>query len=117
MKYWMELLDKSGPKGTQEAAITKLWQSDRIAMNLQVAAGLNSLKTLAPQLYPNLRSFPPPWPGNKAIARLHPVVVLKSSKNQAAAMELVKWMITPKNLYDVTTANGYPIIPYRRELR
>ena len=27
-------------------------------------------------------------------------------------MELVKWMITPKNLYDVTTTNGYPIIPY-----
>jgi multiple sugar transport system substrate-binding protein len=112
MKYWMELLDKSGPKGSSEAAITKLWQSDRIAMNLQVAAGLNSLKTLAPQLYPNLRSAPPPWPGKKAIARLHPVVVLKSSKNMDAAMELVKWMITPKNLYAVTTANGYPIIPF-----
>jgi ABC-type glycerol-3-phosphate transport system substrate-binding protein len=112
MKYWMELLDKSGPKGSSEAAITKLWQSDRIAMNLEVAAGLNSLKTLAPQLYPNLRSFAPPWPGKKAISRLHAVLVLKSSKNQAAAMELVKWMITPTNLYNVTTANGYPIIPY-----
>jgi multiple sugar transport system substrate-binding protein len=112
MKLWMELLDKSGPKGSSEAAITKLWQSDRIAMNLNVAAGLNSLKTLAPKLYPNMRSAPPPWPGKKAIARLHPVVVLKDSKNMDAAMELVKWMITPKNLYAVTTANGYPIIPY-----
>ena len=112
MKYWMELLTKSGPKGSSEAAITKLWQSDRIAMNLQVAAGLNSLQTLAPQLYPNLRSAPPPWPGKKAIARLHPVVILKNSKNMDAAMELVKWMITPKNLYGVTTANGYPIIPF-----
>jgi multiple sugar transport system substrate-binding protein len=112
MKYWVELLDKSGPKGSSEAAITKLWQSDRIAMNMEVAAGLNSLQTLAPQLYPNLRSAPPPWPGKKAIARLHPVVVLKNSNNMDAAMELVKWMITPKNLYAVTTANGYPVIPY-----
>jgi ABC-type glycerol-3-phosphate transport system substrate-binding protein len=112
MKYWVELLTKGGPKGSSEAAITKLWESDRIAMNLNVAAGLNSLKTLAPKLYPNLRSAPPPWPGKKAIARLHPVTVLKSSKNQDAAMELVKWMVTPKNLYAVTTTNGYPIIPY-----
>ncbi len=112
MKYWMQLLNDAGPKGSSEAAITKLWQSDRIAMNLNVAAGLNSLKTLAPKLYPNLRSAPPPWPGNKAIARLHPVVVLNSSKNQAAAQELVKFMITPDVLYDVTTTNGYPIIPF-----
>ena len=112
MKYWVELLQKSGPVGSSEAAITKLWESDRIVMNLNVAAGLTSLKTLAPKLYPNLRSAPPPWPGKKAIARLHPVVVLKSSQNQAAAMELVKWMITPKNLYYVTTVNGYPIIPF-----
>ena len=112
MKLWMQLLNDSGPKGSSEAAITKLWQSDRIAMNLNVAAGLNSLQTLAPKLYPNLRSAPPPWPGKKAIARLHPVVVMKDSKNQNAAMELVKFMITPKNLYAVTTANGYPIIPF-----
>jgi multiple sugar transport system substrate-binding protein len=112
MKLWMQLLDASGPKGSSEAAITKLWESDRIAMNLNVAAGLNSLKTLAPKLFPNLRSTPPPWPSKKAIARLHPVVVLKDSKNQQAAMELVKFMITPKNLYDVTIANGYPIIPF-----
>ena len=112
MKYWVELLTKGGPKGSSEAAITKLWESDRIAMNLNVAAGLTTLKTLAPKLYPNLRSAPPPWPGKKAIARLHPVVVLKSSKNRDAAMELVKFMITPKNLYAVTTANGYPIIPF-----
>ena len=78
MKYCMELLEKGGPKGSSEAAITKLWESDRIAMNLNVAAGLTSLKTLAPKLYPNLRSAPPPWPGKKAIARLHPAVVMKS---------------------------------------
>ena len=88
VKYFIELLDKGGPKGSSEAAITKLWESDRIAMNLNVAAGLTSLKTLAPKLYPNLRSAPPPWPGKKAIARLHPAVVMKSSKNQDAAMDV-----------------------------
>ena len=112
VKYWIQLLNDAGPKGSSEAAITKLWQDDRIAMNFNVAAGLNSLQTLAPKLYPNLRSAPPPWPGNKAIARLHPVVILKSSKNQDAAAALVKYMISPDVLYDVTTANGYPIIPF-----
>jgi multiple sugar transport system substrate-binding protein len=112
MKYWMQLLDQSGPKGSSEAAITKLYYSDRIGMDLNVAAGLNSLKTLAPKLFPNLRSTAPPWPGKKAIARLHPVVINKQSKNQQAAAELVKYMISPKPLYYVTTTNGYPIIPF-----
>lgn len=112
MKFWMELLKNSGPKGSSEAAINKLYQSDRIVYNLNVAAGINSYKTLAPKLFPNLRSTPPPWPGNKAIARLHPMVVLKDSKNRDAAMSLVKFMIEPKNLYAVTKANGYPIIPF-----
>jgi len=112
IEYWLKLLKASGLAGTSETALTKLYFDDRIAMNFAVAIGSATLKTLAPKLYPNLRSAPPPWPGKKAIARLHPMVVLKTSKNVDAAMELVQWCIQPKNLYYVTVQNGYPLIPY-----
>jgi ABC-type glycerol-3-phosphate transport system substrate-binding protein len=112
IEYWLELLNASGLKGTSETAIDKLVYSDRVATFFNVAAGLSNFKTLAPKLFPNLRSTPPPWPGQKAIARLHPLLVMKSSKNIEAAMKLVKFCVTPKNLYYLTVTNGYPIIPY-----
>ena len=112
MEYWLEMLNAAGPKGSAEAEVNQLYDEDRIVMSLQVAAGINGYAKTAPKLYPNLRSTAPPWPGNKAIARLHPVVVMKNSNNQQAAMELVKFILTPKNLYYVSKANGYPIIPY-----
>jgi multiple sugar transport system substrate-binding protein len=112
IQYWVDLVKASGLAGTSEAALDKLWYNEQIATNFTVGFGSAALKGLAPKLYPNLRSAPPPWPGKKAIARLHGDVVLKTSKNQDAAMELVKWMIQPKNLFYVTQQNGYPLIPY-----
>jgi multiple sugar transport system substrate-binding protein len=112
MEYWVELVKASGINGTSEVALQKLWFDARLGMSLQVAAGSASLKTIAPKLYPDLRSAAPPWPGNKAVARLHPLVVPKSSKKQEAALALVKWIIQPKNLFYVTIQNGYPIVPY-----
>jgi len=109
---WLEVLNAGGLKGTSETALTKLLFADQVATWFPVAAGLSNYKTLAPKVYPQMRSIAPPWPGKKAIARLHPVMVLKTSKNIAAGMELVKWMISPKQLYYVTIANGYPIIPF-----
>jgi multiple sugar transport system substrate-binding protein len=112
MEYWVQLVKASGINGTSEVALQKLWFDARIGMSLQVAAGSASLKTIAPKLYPDLRSAAPPWPGTKAIARLHPLVVPKTSKKQEAALELVKWILQPKNLYYVTVQNGYPIVPF-----
>jgi multiple sugar transport system substrate-binding protein len=112
MEFWVELVKASGLAGTAEAALDKLWDNDQIASQFTVGFGSAALKQLAPKLYPGLRSAPPPWPGKKAIARLHGNVVLKTSKNLDAAYELTKWMITPKNLYYVTQQNGYPLIPY-----
>ncbi len=112
IEFWLQLLNASGLSGSSETALTKLYNNDQIAMNFSVGFGSATLKSIAPKLYPNLRSAPPPWPGKKAIARLHPMVVLKTSPNVDAAMELVKWCINPKNLYYVTLQNGYPLIPY-----
>jgi ABC-type glycerol-3-phosphate transport system substrate-binding protein len=112
MQYWLDLLKASGLAGTSEAALLRLIYSDRTPLWPQVAAGMGTLKSLAPKFYPNMRSAPFPFPGHKAAARLHPLVVLKTSPNVDAAMELVKWIVTPKNLFYVNTTNGYPIIPY-----
>jgi len=112
IQFWVDLVKASGLAGTSEAALDKLYYGDQIASQFTVGFGSAALKQLAPKLYPNLRSAPPPWPGKKAIARLHGNVVLKTSAHLDAAYELTKWMIEPKNLYYVTRQNGYPLIPY-----
>ncbi len=112
IQFWVDLVKASGLAGTSEAALDKLWYGNQIASQFTVGFGSAALKQLAPALYPDLRSAPPPWPGKKAIARLHGNVVLKTSKNIEAAKELTKWMITPENLFYVTKQNGYPLIPY-----
>lgn len=112
MQQWLTLLQASGVAGSSEDALTKLWQDGKIGMLFSVMLGSAALKVQAPNLFPNLATAPPPWPSRKAISRLHPVVVLKSSKNQDAAMELVKWFVDPKNLWYVLQKNGYPVAPY-----
>src|ERR1700729_737575 len=112
IQFWVDLVKASGLAGTSEAALDKLWYGNQIASQFTVGFGSAALKQLAPELYPDLRSAPPPWPGKKAIARVAGNVVLKTSKNVEAAKELTKWMITPENLFYVTKQNGYPLIPY-----
>jgi ABC-type glycerol-3-phosphate transport system substrate-binding protein len=92
--------------------INKLWDNDQVNMNFSVAAGLSSLKTFAPKYYPQMRSVPPPWSGGKAIERLHPMFVNNKSKYIEEATALVKWCVTPKNLWYLTTTNGYPYVPF-----
>lgn len=112
MQFWLNLLKASGVAGSSEDALTKLWQDGQVGMFFNVMLGSATLQASAPKLFPHLATAPPPWPSRKAISRLHPVVVLKSSKNQDAAMELVKWMVEPKNLWSVIQKNGYPVAPY-----
>ncbi len=112
MEFWLEMLKASGVAGSDGAVLTKLWDNDQINFNFSVAAGLSSLKTFAPKYYPQMRSVAPPWAGNHAIERLHPVMVNQKSKYIEAATDLVKWFVTPENLWYITLTNGYPYIPY-----
>jgi multiple sugar transport system substrate-binding protein len=112
MEFWVSLVKASGLLGTAETIQNKLWDNDQIAMLFSVALGASTLKAAAPKLYPNLRTAPAPWANHKAISRLHTINILKTSTNQAAAQELVKWVVTPKNLWYIDFTNGYPLIPY-----
>jgi multiple sugar transport system substrate-binding protein len=112
IQFWLDALNASGIKGSDLNVITKLFTDNRIASNFSVAAGLSSLKKLAPAYYAQMRSAPPPWPGKQAIERNHPVLVNNKSKYIEEAKALVKYLVTPANLYWITVQNGYPIIPY-----
>ncbi len=112
MEFWLELLKATQLAGSNGAVINKLWDNDQVNMNFSVAAGLSSLKTFAPKYYPQMRSVPPPWSGGKAIERLHPMFVNNKSKYIEEATALVKWCVTPKNLWYLTTTNGYPYVPF-----
>lgn len=113
MQLWLDLLHNSGVAGSSEAAIGKLWTDNQVGMLLSVMlGGLASMKVNSPQLFPHLATAAPPWPNKKAISRLHPAVIISSSKNKAAAQELVKWWIEPKNLWYLLQTNGYPVAPY-----
>ena len=112
VQLYVDLVNASGLKGTVSTVIGKLELTDRIAFMFDVSLGAVQLKIDAPKLYPNLHTAPPPWPNRKAISRLHPLVILKTSKHQDAAHALVKFMCEPKNLWYVTEQNGYPNCPY-----
>ena len=112
MEFWLELLKATQLAGSDGAVIGKLFNNDQINMNFSVAAGLSSLKTFSPKYYPQMRSVPPPWTGNKAIERLHPMFVNNKSKYIEEATALIKFIVSPKNLWYLTTTNGYPYVPY-----
>lgn len=112
MTEWLQLLNASKIAGSSEDALTKLWQGGQVGMFINVMLGDATLRQVAPKLFPNLATAAPPWPSKKAISRLHPVVIMKSSKNQEAAKELVQWFVDPQNLWYVIQKNGYPVAPY-----
>jgi multiple sugar transport system substrate-binding protein len=112
MEMWVKLVKASGLAGTSYATQQKLWYNGQIAMLVSVALGASTVKAAAPKLWPNLRTAALPWANKKAIERLHTINILKSSKNQAAAHELVKWIVTPKHLWYIDHTNGYPLVPY-----
>jgi multiple sugar transport system substrate-binding protein len=112
VQYYVDLVNAGGLKGTVSTVIDKLTTTDRVAFMWSVSLGAVQLKIDSPKLYPNLRTVAPPWPNRKAISRLHPLVILKTSPIQDAAHELVNFMVQPKNLWYVTEQNGYPNCPY-----
>ena len=81
-------------------------------MNFSVAAGLSSLAKVGAGLLPPDAQRAAAVAGSKAIERLHPVIVNNKSKYIPEAMALVKYLVTPANLYWITVNNGYPVIPY-----
>ena len=51
-----------------------------------------------PKVYPDLRSVAAPWESGKQISRLHPLSIVKSTKNMDGAVAFVTFMTQPENM-------------------
>jgi ABC-type glycerol-3-phosphate transport system substrate-binding protein len=95
---WKDFYDQTIPQGSNDAASARLFSNGQIAQELIVSAAVNIIKTTGPKIYPDLRSVAAPWKSGKQISRLHPLSILKASKNQAGAVDFVTFMTEPENM-------------------
>jgi ABC-type glycerol-3-phosphate transport system substrate-binding protein len=97
LKLFKQMYDGAMPQGADTPTGQRLFQTGDVAQGLFVSAAVGSFKPNTPDLYPKLRSAPIPWASNKSIARIHPMMVNKSSEVKDAAMEFVTYMYKPDN--------------------
>ena len=112
MELWKALYDAGTPQGTAESAITKLTADGRIAQAWGVTPTVVVLRATNPDIYPKLLSAPPPWASKRSLDRIHPLIALKSSKNQDGAMDFIKFAMAPEQMAALMETNLYVIPPY-----
>ena len=112
MELWKALYDAGTPQGSAESAIMRLTADGRIAQAWGVTPTVVVLRATNPDIYPKLLSAPPPWASQRSLDRIHPLIALKSSKNQDGAMDFIKFVMTPENMAALMEANLYVIPPY-----
>jgi ABC-type glycerol-3-phosphate transport system substrate-binding protein len=98
LTVWKEFYDQTIPQGSNDAASARLFADGRIAQEMIVSAAVNIIKTTGPKVYPNLRSVPAPWKSGKQISRLHPLSIVKKTKNMDGAVAFVTFMTQPENM-------------------
>ncbi len=105
IKLFKTMYDTTMPQGTDFGTANQMFASSRIAQHLVVSPAVNQWKSLATdtELYDNLRSAQPFWPGGKAISRIHPVCVNANTdpEKQAAAKEFLAWLYTKENYQEL----------------
>ncbi|MEZ4667454.1 MAG: extracellular solute-binding protein [Anaerolineae bacterium] len=105
MKLFKTMYDNAMPQGTDVGTANQLFASSKIAQNMVVSAAVNQWKTNTedPELYGNLRSAAPFWPGGKGITRIHPICVNANTEpeKQAAAKEFLSWLYQKENYQEL----------------
>ncbi|MEP6985083.1 MAG: extracellular solute-binding protein [Chloroflexota bacterium] len=101
LKLFKTMFDLGMPQGTDIGTANKMFGGSQIAQELVVSAAVNSWSnsTDDPNLYGNLRSAKPFWPGGKGITRIHPICVNANTEpeKQAAAKEFLSWLYKKEN--------------------
>ena len=97
LKLFKELYDVAMPQGADGPTADRLFGTNAMAQQLVVSAAVGSYKPKFPDLYPLLSSAPIPWASNKSIARIHPMMINKTSSVKDAALEFVTYMYKPDN--------------------
>ena len=98
LTVWKEFYDQTVPQGSNDAASARLFSNGQIAQELIVSAAVNIIKTTGPKIFPNLRSVAAPWKSGKQISRLHPLSIVKATKNMDGAVAFVTFMTEPDNM-------------------
>jgi ABC-type glycerol-3-phosphate transport system substrate-binding protein len=98
LTVWKEFYDQTVPQGSNDAASARLFSNGQIAQELIVSAAVNIIKTTGPKIFPDLRSVAAPWKSGKQISRLHPLSIVKSTKNMDGAVAFVTFMTEPANM-------------------
>ena len=98
LTVWKEFYDQAVPQGSNDAASARLFSNGQIAQELIVSAAVNIIKTTGPKIYPDLRSVAAPWKSGKQISRLHPLSIVKATKNMDGAVAFVTFMTQPENM-------------------
>ncbi len=108
LKLFKTMYDAAMPQGTDIGTANKLFGGSKIAQELIVSAAVNSWSnsTDDPNLYGNLRSAKPFWPGGKGITRIHPICVNANTEpeKQAAAKEFLSWLYKKENYQQLLEA-------------
>jgi ABC-type glycerol-3-phosphate transport system substrate-binding protein len=97
LKLFKQLYDVAFPQGADGPTANRLFGTNALAQEFIVSAAIGSLKPTFPDLYPLLKSAPIPWPSNKSIARIHPMMINKDSPVRDAALQFVTYMYKPDN--------------------
>ncbi len=97
LKLFKQLYDDAFPQGADGPTADRLFGTNALAQQLVVSAAVGSYKPKFPELYPLLASAPIPWASNKSIARIHPMMINKSSAVKDAAMQFVTYMYEKDN--------------------
>jgi ABC-type glycerol-3-phosphate transport system substrate-binding protein len=101
IKLYKAMYDNAMPQGTDVGTANSMFGASKIAQNMVVSAAVNIWKTGAedPEVYGNLRSAAPFWPGGKGITRIHPICVNANTEpeKQAAAKEFLSWLYQKEN--------------------
>ncbi len=97
LEVWLEQYQNTMAVGATDAVANKLFANGQIAETLNVSAAVNQYKTLAPALFPHIRSVPPPWPTKKSLSRLHPLSIMASTSKMDGAKAFAEFMYAPAN--------------------
>ncbi len=105
MKLFKTMYDNAMPQGTDVGTANQMVATSKIAQDMVVSAAVNQWKsnTEDPELYGNLRSAAPFWPGGKGITRIHPICVNANTEpeKQAAAKEFLSWLYQKENYQEL----------------
>lgn len=105
LKLFKTMYENAMPQGSDIGTANQLFASSKIGQYMIVSAAVNQWKTNTedPELYGNLRSAAPFWPGGKAITRIHPICVNANTEpdKQEAAKEFLAWLYQKENYQEL----------------